>query len=428
MDFKLFVSPPVGWGSLNVLFYQEDSSYRPVIATDGGAIPSCLNHISSEVITLIKNVIYTHEPRIWVISHLDYDHVSIASQIFAETGVDFCLLPYVYCEKACRETLALFLALESLLFRIPDLLAILGVIAKICRHKVKLVDEHTNISIDDQTRYEFLWPSSQYIGHACEEIRKELQEKVKRSKIDESELYSRYEEFLAELDRLGEGDILREVDLRKLWREAKKDQSHKRLSDHLSLELSISMNVNEHADKFMSIPRQLSDHQLSKLMMETMRIRTRILNVYSIAYLIHHYGKAFHMIWDVITPPCLSLMFDHHFIECRFLELPDHLRLLEISSGIRAHAPIQILYLGDLGEDVLKAIFRSIKQRKFEIILAAHHGNSWDNNIRGKLTYVQRCSKHSPKNYVKAFRWEYCQETLCILGEHRYGLVSVLKL
>ena len=96
---------PVGWGftSLHTIDY---GWAKAVVITDGGTLAPCFNeifyrqyHIIDRLNSIFKNTNYTA----WIISHFDYDHVSLLAWLLRERDiyVDDCIIPFTYDLDAC---------------------------------------------------------------------------------------------------------------------------------------------------------------------------------------------------------------------------------------------------------------------------------------------------------------------------------------
>jgi glyoxylase-like metal-dependent hydrolase (beta-lactamase superfamily II) len=106
---------PVGWGfsSLHNIDY---GNLIASIITDGGTYPTCYKHVvrkQSYLISELKDALDYSDLVVWIISHFDYDHISLVAQLLKITNkyADICIIPFTYSEQACREALALYEAL-----------------------------------------------------------------------------------------------------------------------------------------------------------------------------------------------------------------------------------------------------------------------------------------------------------------------------
>lgn len=414
MYFKTFKALPVGWGSLNYLIINHDSHYKPIVITDGGSLRACLRDLSLSLRMEILSDVILHKPRVWIISHFDYDHFSLISHILDFVGVDVCVVPYVYSISKCREALAVYFLAESLQLRIPipSLPRALKSSIKLCRGKTMLARKGMTIKSDDHTELRIIWPShlTEDIEKTCDNIRDELWYKIlKGSDMKRDDVEALLRSFLEELDKLGEAMMREQIELnivseRDIRRE---DIDHERLLRMFDL-VESSLTLNIHLEPTLGHRSEISYLRHYWLL----QARERLLNKYSIAYYMSHQGDAYYN----IERRCPGQFSPNRLCSERSLLLP----LYKMKSA-------KILYLGDLGDRDLDEALGCLRDQSFDVVIAAHHGNSWSPFIKGRLAYISRCDYHVTGRY-SGFRREYCIDMPCVISGHDYQLSVYLDL
>lgn len=389
---------PVGWGFLSLHTIEQSKSMT--IITDGGTAPSCYREAATRFRAHLENVFKSSDHLIWIISHFDYDHISLTAQLLDYTGkyADVCVMPFTYSAKVCREALASYVALLTygiLAYKVgvPAFPETLKTILNRCRKKV-LVRRDSIIRYDHASYYEFLWPYPNYIRSekVCERIREELEERIKSKCKEDPEICDHLiNEIREKVESISRAELVEELDIRDLLpqREEVREERKTESTSRKSTEEETFREIEGIEKRFREA---LKTYNLEE-------IKERLENVYSLAYI---------------------------------LKTPRLVRNIEIT-GLRFYRWYYyrslsrgdvMMYLGDLDDSSIDHALHGYNHTYVSILVPAHHGSRWHKRLsdaKAGITYLNRCDIHTSYG---GLREEYISSNKgsIIVGDHEYLL------
>jgi len=395
---------PVGWGFLSLHTIEQDKSVT--IITDGGAVPSCYREAAACFRDHLENVFKSSDLLIWIISHFDYDHISLTAQLLDDTNrqADLCIIPFTYSVEACREALVHYVALLTydLAYRayrilVPTLPKALENILNRCRKKV-LVRRGFKILYDGIPHYIFLWPDANYIGSkkVCERIRGELEERIKSKCEEDSEICDHIiNEIREKLGSISGAELVEELDIMDLLRQREEVREERKT------EFTARKSMWEGAFREIEDIEERFQEALKTNNLE--EIKERLENVYSLAYIL----KSPRPVDDrteviiEITGPCFYRWRRH---------------------GLLPGEDV-IMYLGDLDDSSIGHALHGCNCNYVPVLVPAHHGNRWHSrlsSVKAEITYLNRCDIHTSYG---GLRKEYVSNKRSIIvGGHQHYL------
>jgi len=407
---------PVGWGFLSLHTVELGGSVA--IVTDGGAVSPCYRELVRYP-RLIHNLAETIESSdliIWIISHFDYDHISLMSQLLKYTDryADVCIIPFTYSVKVCREALATYIALITheiwitiMVPRAPTFPETLQAMLRRCRRKV-LMGRGSIIRVDRDVHYEFLWPDPNHISgvEKCKRIQEELKRKIdescKRNRQACNELRETVDKMSGEVESIinkliDDAELVKELDIRDILRQREGLREKWRANFLIDMQ-EITFRLSEDIEK--CFLEALKKYDLRE-------VKERLENVYSLAYVLRSSEPVNSEIeiMEGYDQPCI---------------LCTHTSRRFFSSGENI-----LMYLGDLDDSSIGFALEGYVPTYVSILVPAHHGNRWHNvlsKIRARITYLNRCDIHK-KEWLRRFRRKYLyNQGLIIPSGHRYYL------
>ena len=396
---------PVGWGysSLHIAYFDERES---AIVTDGGALHRCLREVVQNqyhLVSVLGRTIKHSYPLVWIISHFDYDHISLTAQVLRQTSTyaEICIIPFTYSTRTCREVLSQYLAFmmyEARLYvkRVPALPEVLETIPGRCR-KVLLAKRGSRLCINDNMCYEFIWPDPNYINmNVCEKIQEELGKKLEglyeRDPQAREEINRLVDGIRRKLNTIGDSELLEELNLEEFI-SLEKDVQERSMEETLT-----DIFIEREAIKpFMD----LGERSLRILSMYKLReVKDRLENVFSLAYILRSWRPEYYTILE-------SNDVDASYI--RFW-----------------HSDDVMVFLGDLDNSAIGIALNSYVPIHVAVLIPAHHGNRWHNVLRhvaAKITYLNRCHRHTPRSYMGGLKSGYIHiSELAVMAGHKYYL------
>jgi len=390
---------PVGWGFLS-LHTIKQGRFTTTIITDGGAVPSCYREAATCFLDHLENVFKSSDLLIWIISHFDYDHISLTAQLldYTDKYADVCIIPFIYSEKACREALVLYMTLLTYEIRVPTLPEALETILNRCRKKV-LVRRGSIIRYDGASYYEFLWPYPNYIRSekVCERIRGELEERIKSKCKEDPEICDHIiNEIREKVESISRAELVEELDIMDLLRQREEVREEKKA------ESTAGKSTEE--ETFREIKGTEKRFREALKTYELEEIKERLENVCSLAYILKSprpVGDRTEVIIIEITGPCFYMWY----------------------YGLLPRGDV-MMYLGDLDDSSIGHALDGYDHTCVSILVPAHHGNRWHNRLSGVkagITYLNRCDIHTSYG---GLREEYISSNKgsIIVGGHQHLL------
>ena len=422
---------PVGWGfsSLHTVDYGKSVA---VVITDGGSLPKCYDYVAKRqrhLVCELKDALACSDLVAWIISHFDYDHISLVAQLLKviDKSADICIMPFTYSEQACREALASYLAFVAYELGRPRLPEALESALSRCR-AIKLAKRGFKLRIDDSVYYEFLWPSHTHIGSpdVCSRIQKELERRINESCERDrdrcrnlKDLSTMIREKLDKLAKIGDakpvdksGSENDELDIRDILsqRERAGERSYEESARPHPIENLLSEEYVTYTGYRFS--RALELYELRE-------VKKSLENAYSLAYIIRS-SQPQEMRLEVSTEGEGPI--------CTYQELS-----LSNSTSNKALSDV-LIYLGDLDDSSAERALEGYIPTRVLILVPAHHGNSWPSAMRkvsARLTYLNRCHypTHVPASFKRGLRLRDLTRSgsigsdfvvVVVMGNHRY--------
>lgn len=406
---------PVGWGfsALHTIDYGDSVA---TVITDGGSLPTCYTHVVNMQRHLAYELDYTLKHSdliIWIISHFDYDHISLVTQRLnaINKSANICILPFTYSEPICREALALYLALIAYELGQPSLPEILQSVLSRCYTNV-FAKKGFKLRIDSDVYYEFLWPSPTHISSArtCNRVQEELKRRISERCRRDKDGCRNLEELLTNIEKklsqIGDAEQVNELDIKAILSQG--DRARKRSNEGSTSLRSVEILPPEDA-----VSRE---HHFSRIL-ELYNIREtkkNLENVYSLAYIVRssHPHKE-HL--EVYTEGKGPLRMRHNS---------------SLSIGISDKVLNNVLiYLGDLDDSSIGQALEGYTPIQVLILIPAHHGNSWHREmlrVRALLTYLNRCHDHVPVSFKRRLRLRYLTRGIsdfALIGDHMHEVL-----
>jgi len=420
------VLPPVGWGFMLV---NCSESSRTCVITDGGYLLSCRRKTLDTLGFLKPCVRHFSGNWTWIISHIDYDHYSLVAELVKKGLLPKpgeVVVPGVYSQQACRETLAEYHKLACILATIPgaplpsfsDLVEIIGRARQ--RGKVYGVFQGGRLYFNELV-YHVIWPSKLETAKQCEklqdEIEKKLDEALEKCRRMRGEAcdkaLKRAEQEGNEVKRAIEPSRI--VESLNLGQELDKggevetgfQAGEPRLEEPSYLE---NPPLGTYSDIYAQAAEKFNDLELLKLHMN-------VINAHSLAYAIEFKSPLYRSVKVWL---------------CDFPKL-NHSGSVQLYRYL-AHHPSEslLLYPADLDGDALEQAIKYYSSHKQSVIIevAAHHGNAYSASLQHITPYVvliSRCPDHAtPKmreNFVYWKRFLNLPMSACVLTGHSYGLM-----
>ena len=398
---------PVGWGFLS-LHNTINHNESVAIITDGGTLLPCYRKVvSSPLIHDVIRIFRSSNGLVWIISHFDYDHISLTAQLLNHTNTyaDLCIIPFTYSVEACRDALALYLAFMASVIKPPKLPEALEAVLNRCRIKV-LVERGSSIFYDNYSQYEFLWPDAHYISstNICDKIQKELRKRIENSCKRNPEMCKDLEKNIGYIrEKLGSmsGDakLIKELNIRNYLHgieELRVDQ----LEEFIIRKLTHERTRKETGDIEEPFLKVLETYKLRCF-------KERLENMYSLAYIIRPLRPDPGII-EIIRP------YNQH-IRCKvfheyYLSWPDENIMM---------------YLGDLDDSSIGLAIDGYVPTRVSVLVPAHHGNRWHtklSQVRAYTTYLNRCDEHPQGSYRRLRQGYLKYPGRVIMGGHDYYL------
>lgn len=365
---------PVGWGMFGLL---EDHSedHTDIVITDGGSNSHCYHYAMESIRNTLHKYLKNGQNYKWIISHFDYDHFSLVGELIKNNELnrpDECFVPATY--STCKDTLVRYLALEDLILskviRYISYPEALGQLRN-CK-RITPVGSGKTLDTSNFT-FQFIWPDTHTSESDCSELSEKIRQKVdkyckehageyeggyngclRRYQEIFEQIYSNIKEIPSEGGNEGEGQTRLRYD---------KVSPEHTFSDKICIAELIQY-------------RSIIDHELAD-------IRRNALNYFSLGY--------------ILSP---KLKTDYIGIIKNNI-LPAFPLFTKFISGSKNF----LLFLGDMEYNAINNALRD-RPKKYEIVIAAHHGNSYGGFVRGKIAILSRCDLHVPRSW-RNVRREY---------------------
>ena len=401
---------PIGWGQLNVL-----CTSGVTVITDGGSHALCFSRAYnlfrcfSEVKGIRRSNVF------WILSHLDYDHFSIVAQYFLDTNskIERCYFPCILAVPECRDMKVAYLALMMAIYEVrripsPPYTRVFGAINNICKQKIgigrnyklRLVDSQGNMLLE----YHIVSPKCIYpdITKRCRRIANELRAKLKKvCKGDERCIRENIDKARSILEGITIESVEKCEPVDKIQVEDYETFNRdKKESSSLSHNLSLESRKYEYKDENI---KAASEYLMDILGYEEyVKLRESMLNTEAIAY----YLKT------SISP----IIVKHYY--CIEPYCPIHYRHIVYYEKYKlylVHDHIVNVYLSDLSgnelDDALSYMLNAENKNTLHpiVLVAAHHGNSWSENltkIKPLVTWLSRCG-HVNRKIRSNFKEDY---------------------
>ena len=414
-----FVFLPVGWGFMLIHNSYAKRFYSTVI-TDGGTIFQCLNALR---FPRSNPYIVPMNRWCWILTHLDYDHFSITTSLIKKSiwrPPSLVILPEVYSEKTCRETLAYMLTLEyiiALLLRVP-MPRYIDVFNSLRNSKQLLgVKQGDKIALGE-VMYRILWPPpARELGPICRKLKESIMKKIKQYC---ERLGEHYEGILQRFRRCVENVFSRirpASDSREVILQLDNILSkpfHKKPPRLIEVEENI-FRRNEKMEVYSAklllekAAKKFYDKQLS-------RLHINVLNLFSIAYNVEILRERKNI---------------HHVIDLDIVS-----RIISLKGKLIAREAPLILYPSDLqGNQLDKMLDYYLKtcSSSYSLIVEAapHHGNSYNRKLKyliPTITYIPRCNLHVPESWMRNYAYLKRTHTTGIVIQSNHTIQLELNL
>lgn len=380
---------PVGHGFIGLMTMGDT-----VILTDGGTMKR--KHFFDIAYHNFITAMKTYGVKVdrtswrWVISHLDYDHISLTSLYFDSMGlkVDECYLPGVLSISICREAVASFMALQHLLAyefglmdRLPDKPEAVVNALNTCKKKTA-VAQGDNIRFNNDVVYHVIWPSNHRASEKCKlliELTLKIVEEYCRKHYKTSEDINRcleiYKKHLNEI---------------KPFFSNIEHYYYAEYAEHRPEQPAMISGIDTDSRfKYTTfrnriyIPRKYSEHfQLSNRIEKLLSrrgfvylanlynvLRSEYTDLTALAYAVVHSNRG----------SSITLDFYSNIVQFIFSS----------NSLIHVGSPIKLLYLSDLKgwalREALNYYLTSVKlpnREKPAVLVAPHHGTAWEDALK----------------------------------------------
>lgn len=382
---------PVGHGFMSLMTMDDT-----VVLTDGGTMKTRLSFRLAQhnFMTALKTqgVEVDKASWKWIISHIDYDHVSVASWYFdsMDLTVDECYLPGVLAISACREAVAYFMALQylfayelELISNLPKKSEVVVWVFRRCRKK-KAAVQGRNINFNSVI-YHVIWPSTRRASEKCKRLIEaiiNLIEEYCKMRYESAEHVSEcLEKFKRHLEEMKPSfsDIERYYDAGQC-------------PDHASVVSEINADGRRGyltSRRFLRSRRTYLAHfQLSN------EIR-RLLSRRGLVHLADLYNILKAEYTD-LTALAYAVIYGNDPADVTF-DFYSNINNILFQSKLLFHtnSPVKLLYLSDLKEWALREALNyhlsSVKLPNYKqpiVLVAPHHGTAWESELMQLTPYI----------------------------------------
>lgn len=378
---------PVGHGYASI----TRADWR-IVTTDGGTDKT--SKVFGDAYKKLARLLYCNQVDP-IISHFDYDHVSLVSELAVNKLILFgnCYLPGSLSRRECTSAAARFMALEALLAKDLDLYStlpsrdesIVNILRMCKKDKTRYVFQGDNIPlINSHTGFHVLWPTKEAAEKHCRELINEIDNLVE-SYCEETNW--RDSNLCKYKDKLDEFSLDKIDEL--LPRTSEKTVEYPRYKDRRYAETD-----------YIPVTERTVGEPLSELIAKKLAQRSRKLEE-SFINLVYKYRNltaiAYSLDTDYTPEPRIVIRNSNAY------RVPGRY----ITEYRKGHYPV-VIYLSDLKEWGLKGAIKYFLEQLdkpsgvpvgIPVLIAPHHGTVWSDllsNIEPFLTVLsnQKINRH----------------------------------